>query len=246
MSVNMSSQCIKMLGLGLIFCFTTSTYIKAVNNKTEASKEKQNYIPSTISLSYSPNTVCLSTKENSFCLPKVQIQYTNLDWITSDNKLTHSPIGEEAIKALKKDYEELDILSNKLGVEVKDIKHINLYREAANWLGTRYRWAGKSKKGVDCSGLTGILMKEVYNTEVDRSSYIIARNISEELEVEKLSPGDLVFFSTRSSRRKSGINHVGVYLGNRRFIHASRRQGVVVSSLDEAYYSRTFIKGGRL
>ena len=62
---------------------------------------------------------------------------------------------------------------------------------------------------------------------------------------DDLKPGDLVFFGT-SSRKGKRVNHVGVFFGDRRFIHASTSNGVIISSLDEAYYRRTWIKGGRV
>lgn len=137
---------------------------------------------------------------------------------------------------------EISHLSEKLGIKIRDLEYLDLYREAAKWIGTRYRWAGKSPKGVDCSGLTSIIVKTVFNKELSRSSHIIANELSEELDTKNLRPGDLLFFSTR---RYTRINHVGVYLGDRQFIHASRK-GVVVSSLDEDYYNRTLRKAGRI
>ena len=63
---------------------------------------------------------------------------------------------------------------------------------------------------------------------------------------DRLKEGDLVFFRTSSSVRKKEPNHVGIYLKNGRFIHASTSRGVVVSSLSEPYYVRTWIGGGRV
>jgi cell wall-associated NlpC family hydrolase len=74
-------------------------------------------------------------------------------------------------------------------------------------------------------------------------STTIAKNVKESiLDKEDLIPGDMVFFSTFN---KKYINHVGVYLGEGKFIHASIKYGVIVSSLAEGYYSKTWRKGGR-
>jgi lipoprotein Spr len=62
------------------------------------------------------------------------------------------------------------------------------------------------------------------------------------LSKDDLKEGDLVFFKIKSSR----ITHIGIYLGDRRFAHASSSRGVVISNLDEPYYARHFYRGGRI
>ena len=99
-----------------------------------------------------------------------------------------------------------------------------------------------SRKAVDCSGFTNIIYKNVYGMQLDRVSTAIAKNVKESISKEDLEPGDMVFFSTF---RKKYINHVGVYIGDGKFIHASIKHGVIVSSLTEGYYSKAWRKGGR-
>lgn len=118
-----------------------------------------------------------------------------------------------------------------------------MYREVADWLGTRYRRGGMSRKAVDCSGFTNIIYKTVFGQQLDRVSTTIAKNVKETItNKEDLEPGDMVFFSTF---KKKYINHVGVYIGDGKFIHASIKKGVIVSSLREGYYSTAWRKGGR-
>lgn len=140
---------------------------------------------------------------------------------------------------------EIEKISKKIGFDLEEnhTSHIPLYSEAIKWLGVRYRSAGMSLKGVDCSGLTSVIYKNVFNKQLQRRSIDISRSIDEEVLKNNLEPGDLVFFATRG--RKT-INHVGVFLGDRKFIHASVGKGVIISSLDEAYYQRTWRKGGRV
>lgn len=140
---------------------------------------------------------------------------------------------------------EMEKISKRVGFSLEEnhAPYLPLYNEAIKWLGVRYRRAGMSFKGVDCSGLTSVLYKNVFNTQLQRSSIDISRSIDKEVAKDKLKPGDLVFFSTRG---RKNINHVGVFLGDRKFIHASISQGVIISSLDEAYYQRTWRKGGRV
>ncbi len=78
--------------------------------------------------------------------------------------------------------------------------------------------------------------------QLDRVSTAIAKNVKESISKDDLEPGDMVFFSTF---KKKYINHVGVYIGDGKFIHASIKHGVIVSSLAEGYYSKAWRKGGR-
>jgi len=115
---------------------------------------------------------------------------------------------------------------------------------AKQYLGANYRWGGTSANtGFDCSGFVYTVYKSVGIT-LNRSSRdqikngtIIARS--------ELKPGDLVFFATSGGSR---ISHVGIYIGNDEFIHSSssNRRGVVISSLSESYYNRTYVNACRV
>lgn len=138
----------------------------------------------------------------------------------------------------------VSIIERKTGIEVgKNESLASLYDEAEEWLKTPYRRGGMSEKGMDCSGLASTIYKNVFDIKLQRSSNDISRKDVNDLSKEELKPGDLVFFGT--SRKVQRVNHVGVYLGNDLFVHASTSQGVIISSLDENYYKRTWIKGGR-
>lgn len=198
-----------------------------------------NFSPSEVLLSQTLETISIVKDGITMHLPKITKEIVPLDWAT---EYFNVPNFEEEEIAQREERLELRTLSQKLGMNVSNPKHLALYREAASWIGTRYKWAGNTKKGTDCSGLTGKILKDVYDKEVDRSSHIIADNLKEELHAENLEPGDLVFFTTL---RKKRISHVGVYLGEGNFIHASRK-GVVVSNLDETYYAKRLQKAGRI
>lgn len=138
---------------------------------------------------------------------------------------------------------EMQELSSQLGIHINDASLLDFYREAADWLGTRYRRGGMSRKAVDCSGFTNIIYKNVFGVQLDRVSTVIAKNVKESVAKEDLLPGDMVFFSTFGRKY---INHVGIYIGEGKFIHASIKKGVIVSSLVDGYYSKTWRKGGRI
>lgn len=118
-----------------------------------------------------------------------------------------------------------------------------LINEAKSWLGTPYKYGGHSKEGTDCSGFVMKVYLAVYNKKLPRSSkdqHAFCKKISK----DKMKVGDLVFFATGND--KNVVSHVGIYIGNDEFIHASSNKGVVVSSLSQSYYVRTFVSAGRV
>ena len=109
-----------------------------------------------------------------------------------------------------------------------------------DWWGTKYRYGGTTKKGIDCSSFTGLLMGSVFGFALPRT----ARQqyaLCSKLKKDDMLEGDLVFFNTRG-----GVSHVGVYLGDGYFVHSCSSSGVTINNLNESYYSRKFIGGGRI
>ncbi len=111
------------------------------------------------------------------------------------------------------------------------------------WYGVPYRFGGTTKKGIDCSAFTLELMENVYGVDrfprISRDQYAASEKISR----KKLREGDLVFFHTYG--KGNTVTHVGVYLYNNRFVHASV-SGVQIDDLDGSYYSRHFVGAGRI
>lgn len=128
-----------------------------------------------------------------------------------------------------------------LGIAIDSCSYLPLYKEMCVWLGTRYRYAGTSTTGIDCSGLTKYFFQKLFNISLQGGSASIFTQILP-VKKEDLREGDLVFFNIR----KGQISHVGIYLGNNLFLHASVKLGVIVSSLDEPYYQKYFYSGGRV
>ena len=124
--------------------------------------------------------------------------------------------------------------------EVETITNTSLYNFIDDWWGTRYRYGGTNKKGVDCSSFTGKVLESVYGITAPRTA-AEQYDMAEKLPENELVEGDLVFFNTRG-----GVSHVGIYLGENYFAHSSVKYGVTVSSLKDDYYSRKFIGGGRI
>jgi lipoprotein Spr len=142
---------------------------------------------------------------------------------------------KEEQESLAKDY-----LSQIMGVAVSATSNMKLFHFVYDWIGTPYRFGGSSRRGIDCSAFTKQLYSDVFNLTIRRSSRDIFSMVNP-VNKDDLKEGDLVFFKIHSR----SISHIGIYLGNNRFAHASSK-GVAISSLDDAYYSRYFYKGGRL
>ncbi|OOR96258.1 C40 family peptidase [Haemophilus paraphrohaemolyticus] len=109
-----------------------------------------------------------------------------------------------------------------------------VYRQ---WVGTRYHLGGTGVGGIDCSAFVQKTMSGAFNIHLPRST-AEQRYSGRSISKSDLQPGDLVFF------RKN--NHVGVYIGGGKFVHASTSQGVTTSSLSESYWSRTYTQSRRV
>ena len=129
-----------------------------------------------------------------------------------------------------------------LNTEPESLPNEDLLKSVDEWYGVRYRVGGNTKKGVDCSGFTVAVYASLYGImlpRVSREQYRISRKIS----TTELTEGDLVFFDTRGGGH---VSHVGIYLGNNKFIHASVSKGVMVNDLFQSYYLKRFIGAGRI
>lgn len=109
----------------------------------------------------------------------------------------------------------------------------------SEWESVRYRFGGLSKQGVDCSGFVYLTFLHQFGVKLPRNTTLQVK-IGETVPQEQLKTGDLVFFKTRFSR------HVGIYLENRKFIHASSSRGVTTSSLNSKYWSTAYWTAKRL
>jgi lipoprotein Spr len=130
----------------------------------------------------------------------------------------------------------------KNGVCMDSSLSTNLYFETYKWVGTPYRYGqAVKKKGTDCSGFVSAIFRDVYCIDLSRSSSGIWPQ-TKPVDRNHLREGDILFFKIR----KGLISHVGIYLGNNKFIHAAVKGGVIVSDLGEPYYQHYFYMGGRI
>ncbi|MCM1310407.1 MAG: C40 family peptidase [Bacteroides sp.] len=117
-----------------------------------------------------------------------------------------------------------------------------LIRRARTWIGTPYVYGGHTRReGTDCSGMIMELFLDVYNLKMPRSC-AMQRDFSQVVQFDDMQPGDLVFFTT--DKNSSRINHVGLYIGDNRMIHASSSRGVMESGLGEKYWQNNYHSSG--
>ncbi len=108
-----------------------------------------------------------------------------------------------------------------------------------DYLGIPYRKGGTSKKGMDCSGFVKTVYDNFFGIELPPSSSAQFRFSGlEKIDTDEMQSGDLIFFANSKKKR---INHVGIYMSDRQFIHASSTEGITVSSLDERYWRKRFV-----
>jgi hypothetical protein len=128
-----------------------------------------------------------------------------------------------------------------LGVNLTGLEDKKFIEGVAGWIGTPYVYGGETKKGTDCSGFVKTLYKDVYNLNLYRTASDLVKNC-DSVNKKELKTGDLIFFKINSDK----ISHVGIYINDGKFIHASSAKGVIVSDLNEKYYKKYFSSAGRL
>lgn len=115
-----------------------------------------------------------------------------------------------------------------------------LYTQFNHWKGTRYRFGGLSKKGIDCSGFVQITFKSRFGIRLPRNTQLQSQ-IGLKIPKTKLRAGDLVFFKTNKR-----TNHVGIYIEAGKFMHVSTKKGVIISRLNNVYWKPRFWMARRL
>ena len=117
----------------------------------------------------------------------------------------------------------------------------SVVRRALKYLGTRYRYGASGARGFDCSGFTSYIYRQhgISLPHNSAAQYRVGKPVSR----SELRPGDLVFFRTRGRR----ISHVGIYIGNGKFVHASSARGRVrIDSLTSGYYHKRYVGARRI
>ncbi len=128
-----------------------------------------------------------------------------------------------------------------LNVPSEELTNIMLLQAIDYWWGTKYCLGGLTEDCTDCSAFTQNLMRDVYAIDIPRTAQEQYNN-SIHIKTKELQQGDLVFF--QNSHRS--ISHVGVYVANNKFVHASVSNGVMISDLNEDYWKQRYRVAGRV
>jgi lipoprotein Spr len=147
---------------------------------------------------------------------------------------THRESDAENLSPLQVKYAVL------LSTQAEEVKNTKMFDFIDDWYGTPYRLGGTTKKGVDCSAFSQFLFASVYGLSIPRTARE-QYNLTNRISRTELKEGDLIFFNTHG-----GISHVGVYLQNNKFVHASTSGGVMISDIFDEYWVRRFVGVGRL
>jgi lipoprotein Spr len=132
--------------------------------------------------------------------------------------------------------------ANLLGVAPTELNNTLLLSQMEKWYGTQYCFGGSTDSCIDCSSFTQVILRDVYNVKIPRNSQQ-QFDASTKIEVENLKEGDLVFFNTVSASMV--ITHVGVFVCNNKFVHASTSKGVTINDLSEKYFAKAYRGAGR-
>ena len=155
-------------------------------------------------------------------------------------KITHSKndypksIPKESNVSLQAKYARL------LNTDADEIRNPVMFQFIDDWYGTKYCLGGTTKTCIDCSAFVQTFFSSVYNVTIPRTAKE-QYDASNKISIKKLKEGDLLFFNTRG-----GISHVGIFLMNNKFVHASTTGGVMISDMFEPYYVKHFIGAGHI
>ncbi|MEO8760860.1 MAG: NlpC/P60 family protein [Bacteroidia bacterium] len=148
------------------------------------------------------------------------------------NQEKHETKPEEI--ELKKPVEEIKL-------ETKSISDKTLVSFIDDWYGVTYKYGGADKHGIDCSHFAAKLYADIYHKSISGAANTI-EPLTTTVKTAEMQEGDMVFFKIAGNK----VSHVGVYIGNNKFVHATTKRGVMISDLDEPYYKKYFYKAGKL
>lgn len=177
--------------------------------------------------------------------PDVKVTYEDIPEAT-EPEIEEEKISEEIISPLQKKYAEI------IGVDPEEITNLELYKFIDRWMGTPYVLGGETEAGIDCSSFAQRLFISVYDWYIERTAQKQMDSEATETwsDPQFLMEGDFVFFRAAGHLGKK-ITHVGVYLGNNKFVNATSRTGksgsagVKISDLSDPYWKARFFAAGR-
>ncbi len=214
-----------------------------VTDKQPAAKARDTQSPFTTALAVNTAHDTTDNKEVAkTTASKKEAQTKDIIQQDEANERTQ-PLAEEPTPLLLSEADSLVLkYADLINVEHGKLTNYPLYQFIDDWYGTRYKWGGMDNSGIDCSAFSQKLYDEVFGLELERTSRQQHRQSTRIKDIDKATEGDLIFFRIH----RLAISHVGVYLANGYFVHASRSRGVVISSLNNKYWSRRYAGCGRM
>lgn len=203
---------------------------------------------STITFATSNNIFIIKNKEGKILKGKRVTHNKNYDKLLAEQKailkeLERNKLLTEQNKILGQ-LDDLSTKRNSLAQTAMEYNKENMLINAKKHLGGKYVWGGTHPKGFDCSGYTQYIYKKE-GVDIPRTAYEQSK-VGKEVSRFRLKKGDLLFFLTDKSRNIP-VTHVGMYIGDGKFIHAaSKRKGIIITSLDDSRYSLLFVKATRI
>jgi cell wall-associated NlpC family hydrolase len=203
---------------------------------------------SSFSLASSHNIFIIKDKDGKILKGKRVTHNKNYDKLLAEQETILKALDRNKLLAEQsKILGQLDSLADKrnsLAQAAMDYNKENILVNAKKHLGGKYVWGGTHPKGFDCSGYTQYVYKKE-GVGIPRTAYAQSK-VGKEVSRFRLKKGDLLFFLTDRSRNIP-VTHVGMFIGNGKFIHAaSKRKGIIITSLDDSKYSLLFVKATRI
>jgi len=198
--------------------------------------DRQGHIVASKSITHKENA-CLNQKEIEYSLQAI---YNALH---KEENLAHR--AEIARKRAQRIAQERAVAKQQgKRYQLSSLDKQKLLEDAKFFKGGNYVWGGTSPKGFDCSGYVQYLYKK-HHVNLPRTAWAQSRK-GKAVDLHHLKEGDLLFFLT-DKKRGIPVTHVGIYLGNGKFIHAaSRKKGIIISPINHGYYAKKFVSARRV
>ncbi|MCY7362905.1 MAG: NlpC/P60 family protein [Ignavibacteria bacterium] len=187
---------------------------------------------------------CSSTKEIS---REDNENYSSKD--VNGSKISEEMVSTSILKSKTSiDKDNLEAISSSLAGFISssefksNVDMDEVMFKVIEYINTPYLWGGTSKRGIDCSAFIQTIMYQSLGVTLPRTS-LEQSGVGEPVEKSDLKFGDLIFFDTM---RKGRVSHVGMYLSNGYFTHSGSKTGVAIASLDDEFYTRTYLKAKRV
>ena len=176
----------------------------------------------------------IESDDNTAKVSKKEIRSSGTQSVkTGSTEYTRSSGNMDGASSLQFKYAQL------MNTDAERVQNIPLYQSIDDWYGTPYKYGGSTKNGIDCSAFVQTIYISAFGVTLPRTAreqYGATHHISR----TELQEGDLLFFNTQG-----GVSHVGIYLQNNKFVHASVN-GVTITDMFEPYYVRHFVAAGRV